>query len=1039
MTTSWQDRLSRTEKVLVDRDLAVKEYGLALRVESEAPHFVSLNDNPLSTGVTLYTLSPGITHVRWGAMRVRSSSAAVTSGTPSSGDDVPAEDALFPSDMPQNPEGMNPAAVILLDGVGIDRDHCYIAAETDTVTLHPVSEMCFVNGNQVTEPTELHQGDTVELGESYLWRFNNPIEAAKLKKTGALRPTVRSLMSPRRDSSRSLSGNLPALAASSASVSGSSQPNSPGPQSSVLGLQSPASSIPEPSTPSKPAVSVQHASTSPMRDAASSSASSLTSAVGAEQAPQALPQIDFSPSEPGDFELEAERHRNPNYLPPMPFDEAGSLFPTISAELIRRARAESMLDLPKSTTTDRARADSVVDLQQHAESTEHLNLMSSSFGDDMNLLDESLDLIDDDDAFSKELEDEFEEEPSSTIEATNDSPVVRDGTSSAYTEGDTTLLGDDEVSLDDADEQHEQLEQAHADADADADADAEGQRSQSLSMTLDGELAPEVEGSVATSDSLLLSDDHMLIDVQQPSGAEDVVLPSGDVQDVAVSSLAAAAAAISRPEELQVSTETVDTNVPAQHHDLLDTSSLIELLHQVDESSVLSQHIVNTTVAVDESASAPAVASSELPADAVLPSATDSTVSQLGTSHQNTSAAPELDGEPVLAEEVDSLAASTLTTSEGHAPPTVEPSATAEHANDMSSSDVADLIQNKIDGLCSQLAAEQSDLPADEGEQLMHELVQLRFRLFEIQQAQAEGGSPTDDGLQSLPPPLTPAQPSFSRVSELQAVTQQLEDAKAQLAALDQALASPTDRRNSRVAETDRALLAEMLHKLELRQSKLKAERTLEHEQILQLTQNLEQRVGELRNRGAASSSAGVGATSAAALLERPRADSGSHAATAPASPAPASATATVSASSKDEQVVEAAAISVLERCSVYISIPQAVEKIEVGSDHKESRFHFYIVRIRVGDNVWDLQRRYSQFREFHLAIRSKFPSGVKIMFPPRKTIGHRNPDFVERRRIRLESYLRCAIAAFLTEPLSPIADNPSKQTMQAEIPFLRP
>lgn len=51
------------------------------------------------------------------------------------------------------------------------------------VTLHPYpGAQCWLNAHLIDEPTHISQGDIILLGRTNIFRFNNPAEAAKLRK-----------------------------------------------------------------------------------------------------------------------------------------------------------------------------------------------------------------------------------------------------------------------------------------------------------------------------------------------------------------------------------------------------------------------------------------------------------------------------------------------------------------------------------------------------------------------------------------------------------------------------------------------------------------------------------------------------------------------------------------------------------------------------------------------------------------------------------------------------------------------------------------
>ena len=54
---------------------------------------------------------------------------------------------------------------IIIQGTGVEDEHCFIDNIHGVITLHPVAKMCSVDGVFVTEPTKLAQGE--QNGEIY--------------------------------------------------------------------------------------------------------------------------------------------------------------------------------------------------------------------------------------------------------------------------------------------------------------------------------------------------------------------------------------------------------------------------------------------------------------------------------------------------------------------------------------------------------------------------------------------------------------------------------------------------------------------------------------------------------------------------------------------------------------------------------------------------------------------------------------------------------------------------------------------------------
>ena len=85
-------------------------------------------------------------------------------------------------------------------------------------------------------------------------------------------------------------------------------------------------------------------------------------------------------------------------------------------------------------------------------------------------------------------------------------------------------------------------------------------------------------------------------------------------------------------------------------------------------------------------------------------------------------------------------------------------------------------------------------------------------------------------------------------------------------------------------------------------------------------------------------------------------------------------------------------------------------------------RSHPYIVKANVGTDVievkrkagdqmpaatWVISRRYSEFHELHKNLRTKFPQVRNLEFPRRQMMLKLQKDFLHKRRLGLEKYLR--------------------------------
>ncbi|KAK3541092.1 hypothetical protein QTP86_012814 [Hemibagrus guttatus] len=117
--------------------------GKALKVQSTAPHLVSLGSGRLSVAITVLPLKEGLTRIG-------------------------RDDAAVPQD-------------ITIQGSGIEAEHCVIENRGGVVTLDPCGHLCSLDGVPVTTPTQLTQGYSLCLGKSYFFRFNHPEEASRMK------------------------------------------------------------------------------------------------------------------------------------------------------------------------------------------------------------------------------------------------------------------------------------------------------------------------------------------------------------------------------------------------------------------------------------------------------------------------------------------------------------------------------------------------------------------------------------------------------------------------------------------------------------------------------------------------------------------------------------------------------------------------------------------------------------------------------------------------------------------------------------------
>ncbi|XP_065659238.1 sorting nexin-29 isoform X6 [Hydra vulgaris] len=95
---------------------------------------------------------------------------------------------------------------------------------------------------------------------------------------------------------------------------------------------------------------------------------------------------------------------------------------------------------------------------------------------------------------------------------------------------------------------------------------------------------------------------------------------------------------------------------------------------------------------------------------------------------------------------------------------------------------------------------------------------------------------------------------------------------------------------------------------------------------------------------------------------------------------------------------------------------------------------YLYQVYTRIGDEEWNVYRRYSQFNKLRAHVsKMNLKALEKFDFPKKNVFGKKDTKFLEERRLRLQEYLRTVINACISAHLS--IDN-SKQDLIYHIPF---
>lgn len=89
------------------------------------------------------------------------------------------------------------------------------------------------------------------------------------------------------------------------------------------------------------------------------------------------------------------------------------------------------------------------------------------------------------------------------------------------------------------------------------------------------------------------------------------------------------------------------------------------------------------------------------------------------------------------------------------------------------------------------------------------------------------------------------------------------------------------------------------------------------------------------------------------------------------------------------------------------------IKAIQVGHEDDGREYAIYVIEVsrNAGEKMpaasWIISRRYSEFHELHQKLRSKYPSVRHLDFPRRRVVMKLQSDFLQKRRVALENYLR--------------------------------
>jgi sorting nexin-25 len=128
------------------------------------------------------------------------------------------------------------------------------------------------------------------------------------------------------------------------------------------------------------------------------------------------------------------------------------------------------------------------------------------------------------------------------------------------------------------------------------------------------------------------------------------------------------------------------------------------------------------------------------------------------------------------------------------------------------------------------------------------------------------------------------------------------------------------------------------------------------------------------------------------------------------------------------------------------------IKSIMVGKEDDGREYAVYVIEVqrKAGEQMpaatWTITRRYSEFHELHQRLRVKYPSVRNLDFPRRRMVMKLQTDFLHKRRLALERYLRevlqlpevCRsreLRAFLSQSaIAPGSDGPYDQEDKKDI-----
>ncbi|CAE6464038.1 unnamed protein product, partial [Rhizoctonia solani] len=162
LNETWEEKLVKTQAVQKEREAALEELGITIEknligvhTPKKMPHLVNLNEDPLMSECLLYQLKEG-------------------------------KSLVGREDSEKN-------LAIRLTGDNIKEEHCWFENNDGTVTLHGHPDsITLLNGKQIVpdKAYKLKTGYRIILGDSHVFRFNNPEEVRKQRAKSSMHITL---------------------------------------------------------------------------------------------------------------------------------------------------------------------------------------------------------------------------------------------------------------------------------------------------------------------------------------------------------------------------------------------------------------------------------------------------------------------------------------------------------------------------------------------------------------------------------------------------------------------------------------------------------------------------------------------------------------------------------------------------------------------------------------------------------------------------------------------------------------------------------